>query len=225
MKKQDSQQSKQDRKAEERFQKRLREGGQRATFDKGQVLYERQGGESKRTTYLDRTNDVRPLMSGRLRIPDGLRSVGNLYGDSVLIAMLGPEKPFALEAVDGGKHGSSGGVSVRMVEAQELANLAQARMKTMPPVTYLCNAKAEHGPHHPLTHRMIVDAICAYGQGITEIALRQGWWVQGAKHPVVRTKQAERIKTALVDALGEIDEVWGQNGIDARGVLGVVEVR
>lgn len=43
--------------------------------------------------------------------------------------------------------------------------------------------------------------------------------------PVVPKQQSQKLKAAIVSTLREIDEAWGKAGIDARGMLGVVEVR
>lgn len=214
-----------DDKREARIQARLRQGGQRSNYLPGHVLHERTGGETQRVTYLDRTNHARLLMSSRLSIPDGLRSVGNLYGASVQEATMGLGKAFAQEAVDGGHNGATGGVPLRMVEARQVADIAQARLASLPPSSHRCHAKAKHGFHRPISARHLVDGICVSGLGVTEIALRFGWWIMDNDRTVIRKKQSQKLKADLVEALREIDAAWADRGIDARGILGVVEVR
>lgn len=215
--------SKQDDKALRRAMLKLREGGQRAAFEKGNVLYERQAGKDARITYLDRTNDVRPLISGRLKIPAELRAVGNLYGDSVLIGTLGPGKPFAIKT-DGGKH-ATGGVSLRMVEALEVMRIADRALAGMSAVAHKCHVKTSHGLHKPIVREVLVRGVCAYGQSLSEIGLRSGWWVQGRRGPHVPPTQTNKLKAALIEALEVIDVAYQAKGIDARGILGVVEAR
>lgn len=210
---------------DEKFWNKLREGGQRASFESGNVLYERKGKGSERLTYLDRTNDVRPLMSGRLKMADGLRAVGNLYGDSVLVAMLGIGHQFAQEAVDGGKHGATGGMPVRMLEAAEVARIAQGVMADMPSITHRCNVKFSHGSHKPITCRSLADSVCAHGMSLSEVALRAGWWTCEKRVPRVNKAKTTKLSDKLAEILKAIDEEWSANGIDARGILGVLEVR
>lgn len=217
--------------AEKRLLKHLKGGGQRNSLSPGQVLYERRGGEkpSERITYLDRANDARCLMSAKIQLPDGLRSVGNLYGHYVVFAELGPATPFVKETIDGGG-GSSTSVTQRMMEAKEIAGIAQYLMKTMPLIRHEPRkGKFVQGPHHPISVRDLVDAICVHGQDVTETALRSGWWAkrseeEDAKHFLPK-RQHQKLAAALRGALEEIDEEFKSVGIDARRILGVVEVK
>lgn len=215
--------SRQDDKIEQQFWSKIRKGGGRASLEAGHVIYQPTGGESVRVTYLDRTNDVRPLISNRLKVPDHLRAVGNFYGDAVLISTYGPGKPFAQEALDGGVR--SEGVSFLMVQGAQCARIAQECMARLPALTHRCNTKAARGPHDPIAVRALVDGVCVRSQGIAEIALRAGWWVQGKRHAVVHDKQASKLRNGLIAALEAIDEVWIGHGIDARRIVGIAEVR
>ena len=222
-------QERREKKRETAFHAELRKGGQRRHFQSGTVLYERKGtpsgrNRSERVTYLDRASDARQLMSHRLVINDGLRSVGNLYGGSVQMASLGVGTSFASESVDGGRH-ATGGVTLHMIEAQEIARIAQTRLATLPMIRHAQRSREEAGPHKIITPRELVDAVCVEGMDIKELAFRSGWWVNRNNKTILPKQQSQKLKAALISALEEIDDALAEKGIDARRILGVVEVR
>lgn len=115
-------------------------------------------------------------MSSRLQIPDGLRSVGNLYGASVQVASIGSGNPFAQEVVDGGKHGATGGITVHMIESLQIAKIAQTRMAIMPALHHNAHSKTcKLGSHTMIPVRKLIDAICVEGLDVVEVAMRAGW--------------------------------------------------
>lgn len=223
--------SKKQDKREEAYNRRMAAGGARRSFVSGQVLFEDKpglvGSSQERITYLDRCNDARFLMSARLTIRDELRAVGNLYGGSVQLAELGHGNTFAQESVDGGKHGAGGGITPAMVEAQQIANIAQAAMRDLPTIRHKArSSKFRMGPHQTMTARSLVDPICVHGFDLTEVAMRFGWWVQheDSGNPKIPKQQSQKLKAALVAALEAINEALHDHGIDAR-LIGVVKVR
>lgn len=228
-----------ERTKEDREYKKLAKSGARRSFIPGQVLYVekedltgrriRKGENAplERVTYLDRCNETRDFMSAKLGIPDTLRSVGNLYGHSVLLAEHGHGNAFAQETVDGGKHGAGGGVTPSMIEARQIAGIAQHCMKSLPIIRHRTNSrKYKMGPHNNLSARGLIDPVCVYGYQLREVAMRYGWWVENkeTKLQKVPKQQSQKLKAALVDALEAIDEAFQEFGIDAQRI-GVVKVR
>ncbi len=210
---------------------RIASKGARRSLVSGQVLYERKptetGVKDERLTYLDRSNDARFLMSARLNVRDELRAVGNLYGGSVQLAEMGHGNSFAQESVDGGKHGAGGGVTPSLIEARQIADIAQHCMKSLPAIRHRANSrKMKTGAHLNIPARQLVDAICVHGYEITEVAIRFDWWAKRAETGVtfVPKQQSQKLKAALIDALSAIDEAFQEHGIDARRI-GVVKVR
>ena len=188
--------------------RRLAERGARRSLVPGQVLYERKpvatGVKDERLTWLNYANDTRYIMSARLSIDDGLRTVGNLYGGSVQLAEHGHAHSFAQEYVDGGRHGSGGGIIPAMTEAREIAGIAQHCVKSLPVLRHRVNSrKFRMGEHRDIRTRQLVDAICVYGFELTEVAMRFGWWHQ------VHSGKAE------AKAEGRIDRCIGGYG---RGI-------
>ncbi|MEM1391463.1 MAG: hypothetical protein AAGG45_10315, partial [Pseudomonadota bacterium] len=218
-------------KKETEFMRRLFTGGARRSLVSGQVLYERKptgtGFKDERLTYLDRSNETRFIMSARLSIRDELRSVGNLYGGSVMLAEMGHGNAFAQESVDGGKYGAGGGVTPAMIEARQIADVAQNCMKSIPAARHRGNSrKFVTGQHDKIPARRLVDHICVQGFDITEVAMRYGWWVERKETKIqhVPKQQSQKLKAALIVALQAIDEAFQEHGIDARR-MGVVKVR
>lgn len=213
--------------------------GARRSFIGGQVLFVEKedltgrrirDGENaplERITYLDRCNDARELMSAQLNIRDSLRTVGNLYGHSVLLADHGHGNAFAQETVDGGKHGAGGGVTPAMIEARQIADIAQRCMAKLPVIRHRVNSqKFRMGPHEAIPARGLIDPICVYGYQVREVAFRNGWWVENkdTKLRKVPKQQSQKLKAALIDALEAIDTAFQEFGIDAQRI-GVVKVR
>lgn len=218
---------------------RLAKKGARRSFVGGQVLYvekedltgrrirEGENAPLERVTYLDRTNEARFIMSSRLSIDDELRAVGNFYGGSVQLAEMGHGNSFAQESVDGGKHGAGGGVTPAMIEARQIADIAQRCMKDLPIIRHRVNSKKfKVGEHSKITARQLVDPICVHGFDVTEVAMRFGWWAQRSDTGTrfIPKQQSQKLKAALVDALEAIDEAFQEFGIDAQRI-GVVKVR
>lgn len=204
-------------------------GGARRSLYGGQTLHEPTGGDKPtiRVTYQDRHNEARFIMSSRIAISPGLRSVANLYGHSVLMVGLGPGHEFAQEAVDGGKNGANGGPALRQIQAAQVARVAQICLNKMPAITHRANSgKFQQGAHRPIPVRKLVDGICVCGYDISEVALRAAWWQKkDTDLPFVPRPQSKKLKAALIAALEAIDEEFQDHGIDARGLVGVVVVR
>ncbi len=222
-----------DRAKEDREYKKLAKSGARRSLIPGQVLEELKRGDDQKTpryepvTPLGYANDARFLMSSKLVIRDELRAVGNYYGGSVQLAELGHGNTFAQEAVDGGKHGAGGGVTPAMIEARQIADVAQRCMKDLPVIRHRANSrKFKMGAHRNILARQLVDAICIHQFEITEVAMRFGWWAQRSDTGTqfIPKQQSQKLKAALVDALEAIDEAFQEFGIDAQRI-GVVRVR
>lgn len=214
---------------------KIAKSGARRSLIPGQVFEELKRGDGSKTpkyepvTPLGHSNLARFLMSSKLSMRDQLRAVGNLYGGMVQLSELGHGNTFAQESVDGGKHGAGGGVTPAMIEARQIAGIAQQCMKGLPVIRHRANSrKYRVGSHSPISARQLVDLICVHQFDMKEVAMRFGWWVEvqskNAKLQRIPKQQSQKLKAALIDALEAIDEAFQEYGIDAQRI-GVLKVR
>lgn len=215
--------------AEREWLETLRRGGQRARITGTAEIYQRRGSQLERVTQMGAKARARPIMSNRIALSDHLRAVGNAYGGWLEECRLGLSGDSLKEVVDGGQV-MSGGISVAQLESRQRVRIARRAMADLPALRHDARQRYDEagntlvGAHEPIARASLVDAICAYGSDITEVALKTGWFVIRDGKPHVPKNQAEKLKTALFEALEAISLAWEEAGIDTFSLSDGVEI-
>jgi hypothetical protein len=206
----------------------LNQGGQVARLTGRADIYERHGTRLEQINTPGVKVKTRVLLSGRIRLNDTLRGVGNVYGASAEEIRIGLSGEFLPEIVDGGQK-SAGGITPHLVAVAQRVRFAQAALADLPTIRHRATSQQGAGPHRPLTHRDLIDTVCVEGTELTEIALRYGWYIRGLRKDgtpkyTIPKQQSQKLKAALVDGLEAIETTWRAEGIDISGLVGGVEV-
>lgn len=190
------------------------------------ALYEYHGAKLDRLTAVDHSNEVRFIMSNRIKIDPELRAIGNYYGACVETLMAGRSGEAIPVFVDLSSKPSTG-VADYMLMVRETVQAAEFALNGMNNLTFEPHGKAQRGPHDPIPMRVLIDGICVFGCDIADVAQKYGWWVRrDRKGPKsVPDKQTRKLKAGLILGLHRVRENWDRAGITVSGDMANLEVR
>lgn len=178
------------------------------------TLYERTSqGKLERVTTAGRSAYGRSYISDGFRMTDAERATVQFFGSAVEVIAAGvPSSEFAREHIDGGMIGQTPADffaakrRIVTVAAKRLASLSPAHYRPRP-------AKNEAGPHDDIPRLLLIRAFALAGQTPTQIGERYGWWSMRAGKRVVPARQRNVLRDAIIEALGEMADAWGDEGI------------
>lgn len=177
-----------------------------------------------RVTTTDRQATGRAFISNALRLTKEERAAANFYGSRVGILQSGGVGfEFLKEHVDGGTGPSS--PSEFLFECRRVIDVAEASLEWMEPTRHSVQMAVgvEIGPHHCISAVNLLRMFCVQGMTVKDVCLKAGWWTQRKARRTVPSRQSDKVKEKLLDALACVQEAWDKNDIEIQRDLFNVE--